>query len=132
LSIDRLDAAILIVDDQPANIQLMKHILRRAGYSVVTSTVDPSQVCALQRQNGYDLIILDLQMPLMNGFEVLQALKECEEHKRPAILMMSADPAQRVPSLTAGATSFLSKPYALKDVVQQVHDLLVVVVPAAA
>lgn len=132
MSIDRLDAAILIVDDQPANIHLMTHILRRAGYSVVTSTVDPSQVCALQRQNGYDLIILDLQMPRMDGYEVLQGLKDCEEHALPPILVMSADPAQRGRALTAGATNFLSKPFALKDLVQVVHDLLVVVVPAAA
>jgi adenylate cyclase len=137
MSSDRFDAAILIVDDQPVNIHLMTLILSRTGYSAVTSTADPSQVCALQRVNGYDLIILDLQMPRMNGFEVLQALKACEAHTPPAILVMSADPAQRVPALTAGATSFLGKPFELKGVVQAVHDLLVEApprneVPAAA
>ncbi len=123
-STDPLLASILIVDDQEANIRLLAHILRREGYVAVTSTMNSPEVCALHRENGYDLILLDLQMPLMNGFEVLAALQDFERADRPAILVMSADPSQSLPSLTAGATSFLSKPFVLADVLARVQVLL--------
>ncbi len=123
-STDRFHAAILIVDDQVTNVRLLEHTLRRGGYVAVTSTTDSPEVCALHRQNRYDLIILDLQMPLMNGFEVLAALRGFEERDRPAILVMSADPSEMLASLEAGGTSFLSKPFHLADVLLQVQGLL--------
>ena len=123
-SIDRFGAAILVVDDSEANVRLLEHILRRGGYGGATSTTNSREVCALHRLHRYDLIILDLQMPFMDGFDVLAALKEFEEHERPAILVMSADPSQLLASLEAGATSFLSKPFLLADVLLQVQALL--------
>src|SRR5215213_8523447 len=127
--IERSAAAILIVDDQKSNILLIDHVLRRGGYEATSSTTNPAEVCALHRQNRYDLIILDLQMPDMDGFDVMKALESFEVCDRPAILVMSADPSQSVAALEAGATSFLSKPYALTDVIERVHELLE---PAAA
>lgn len=62
-SADTLNAKILVVDDQEANILLLERMLRGASYAAVTSTTDPRQVCDLHRQNRYDLILLDLQMP---------------------------------------------------------------------
>ena len=63
-----LAARILIVDDQEANVLLLERVLGEAGYTAVTSTMDPLQVCALHRRHDYDLILLDLQMPVMDGF----------------------------------------------------------------
>jgi len=68
---DILAARILLVDDQESNIILLEELLREAGYTGVTSTMDPQQVCALHRLHAYDLILLDLQMPVMDGFEVM-------------------------------------------------------------
>jgi putative two-component system response regulator len=126
---DRFDAPILIVDDQPANVRLLEHTLRRGGYLRVSSTIDPCSVSALQRSNRYALVILDHQMPVMNGIEVLQELRALETQNRPITLMMSADPSQMLPSLEAGATSFLSKPFVLADVLLQVNGLLAAVAP---
>ena len=123
-STDRFGAAILIVDDQEANVRLIEHTLRRGGYVGATSTTNSLEVRALHRRNRYDLIILDLQMPLLDGFGVLAALRELEEQDRPAMLVMSADPSQLLPSLEAGATSFLSKPFHLQDLLLQVRGLL--------
>ena len=123
-STDRFCAAILIVDDQGSNVRLLEHTLRREGYVAVTSTTNSPEVCDLHRQNHYDLLILDLQMPLMDGFEVLAALQGFEKGNRPAILVMSADPSQMLSSLDAGATSFLSKPFRLEDVLLRVQGLL--------
>jgi CheY-like chemotaxis protein len=124
MSTDRFGAAILIVDDLEANVQLLERVLRRGGYVAASSTTNPSEVCALHRQNLYDLIILDLQMPVMDGFAVLAALRDCDAQPRAAVLVMSADPSQSQRSLEAGATSFISKPFVMSDVLATVKSLL--------
>lgn len=121
---DVLRAPILIVDDQQCNLRLLEFALRRAGYVGVASTSEPMEVCALQGLNDYALIILDLQMPYMNGFQVMEELRKIDGGKRIAILVLSADPAQMPRALAAGAAGFLSKPFVLAEVVQRVHDLL--------
>jgi len=121
---DVLRARILVVDDQQCNLRLLEFALRRAGYVGVASTSEPMEVCALQGLNDYALIILDLQMPQMNGFQVMEELRKIECGKRIAILVLSADPAQKTRALAAGAASFLSKPFVLAEVVERVHDLL--------
>jgi len=121
---DVLRARILIVDDQQCNLRLLEFALRRAGYVGVASTTEPMEVCALQGLNDYALIILDLQMPQMNGFQVMEELRKIEGGKRIAILVLSADPAQKTRALAAGAAGFLSKPFVLAEVVERVHDLL--------
>lgn len=116
---------ILIVDDQVSNVRLLELALRRGGYVDVASTTDPTQVAALHRENHYDLILLDLQMPEMTGFQVMQQLREAEDGKRRvAILVISADPALRLAALEAGANDFLSKPFRLPDVLDRVPVLL--------
>ena len=117
--IDTFGAKVLIVDDQQTNLQLLECVLRRAGYTAVASTADPRTVCDLHRRNRYDLMILDLQMPHMNGFEVMEALAGVAG-ARAAILVLSADPSQMVRALEAGATGFLSKPFVLDELVRRV------------
>jgi len=120
---DVLGAGILIVDDQPTNLRLLELALRRAGYVGVTSTAEPRDVCALHRRNHYDLIMLDGQMPRMNGFQVMQGLAD-DGGKKVPILFLTADSAQMVPALEAGATGFLSKPFVLAEVVRRVQLML--------
>lgn len=120
---DGLRARILIVDDQDSNVRLLEYTLRRGGYLAITTTTDPLEVCALQRENRYHLILLDLQMPRMNGFEVLKALGEIEGD-RAAVLVLSADPAQMVRVLETGGTGFLSKPFVLAEVLRLVQAML--------
>jgi DNA-binding response OmpR family regulator len=122
--IDVLRARILIVDDEQANLRLLEFALRRAGYVGVTSTADPVEVGALHHQNHYDLIILDLQMPHMNGFQVMEELAKGESGERAAILVLSADPGQMTCVLQAGAAGFLSKPFVLAELVQRVRVML--------
>jgi DNA-binding response OmpR family regulator len=117
-------ARILIVDDQESNVRLLKFALRRGGYVAVTSTTDPLEVCALHRKNHYHLILLDLQMPRMNGFEVLEGLGKVEGEAGVAVLVLSADPSQKVRALQAGASEFLSKPFVLADVLLRVRLML--------
>jgi CheY-like chemotaxis protein len=120
-SIDAFGASILIVDDQESNARLLDFALRRGGYSAVTSTTNPREVCSLHRQNHYDLILLDLQMPCMNGFEVMEGLAI---EGKVAILVLSGDPTQMTRALKAGGTSFLSKPFVLAEVLLRVKGIL--------
>jgi CheY-like chemotaxis protein len=124
LSTDGQAVRILVVDDQISNVRLLELTLRRAGYADVASTTDPKQVAALHLESPYDLILLDLQMPGMNGFQVMEKLREDEGTNRVAILVISADPALMVSALEAGANDFLSKPFRVPDVLNRVQNLL--------
>ena len=73
-----LNAKILVVDDQEANVRLLEQMLSDGGYTHISSTMNPHEVADLYRQNRYDLILLDLQMPGMDGFQVLEGLKKIE------------------------------------------------------
>ena len=88
------DSKILIVDDQESNVRLLEYTLRRGGFTSVTSTTDPRAVTALHRDHHYDLILLDLVMPGMNGFQVMEGLAEFEESGELPVVVMSADPRQ--------------------------------------
>ncbi|MCX6954155.1 MAG: PAS domain S-box protein, partial [Verrucomicrobia bacterium] len=115
---------ILIVDDQPANVAVLDQMLRAAGYVSVASTNDPRAVCALQRQHGYDLILLDLQMPGMDGFQVMEGLKEIDPDGAVPVLVLTAQPGHKLRALKSGAKDFVSKPFDLAEVLMRVHNLL--------
>ena len=99
-------------------------MLRGAGYARVTSTRDPQAVCALHRDNHYDLILLDLQMPGMDGFEVMEGLKAIEPDGYIPVLVITAQPGHEQRALQAGAKDFVSKPYQWAEVLMRVHNLL--------
>jgi DNA-binding NtrC family response regulator len=121
---DILNAKVLIVDDQDANVQLLEAVLSGAGYARITSTMDPHAVCALHRENHYDLILLDLQMPGMDGFQVLEGLKAIETDSYVPVLVITAQPGHKVRALEAGAKDFISKPLDLAEVKTRIHNLL--------
>ena len=121
---DRPSPRILIVDDQLSNVRLLEHTLRRAGYLDLTSTTDPRTVAALHLEHRYDLILLDLQMPDLNGFQVMQQLQQTAEARPVQILVISAEPSDMQAALNAGANSFLNKPFKLPDVVERVRVML--------
>ena len=123
-SSDILHGKILIVDDQEANIILLDRMLRGDGYDAITSTMDPHSVCELYRNNHYDLILLDIMMPGMNGFQVMESLKEIEKDNFPTVLVITADPSHKEHALQAGAKDFISKPFELVEVLTRVHNML--------
>jgi CheY-like chemotaxis protein len=117
-------AKILIVDDQKSNIRLLEQTLKRAGYAAVVSTTEPRAVAALHEQHRFDLMLLDLQMPELNGFEVMEQLQEVRRANPVAILVLSADSTQMPAVFEAGADSFLGKPFRLPEVVERVQLML--------
>jgi adenylate cyclase len=117
-------AAILVVDDQEANVLLLERMLKGAGYTSIASTVHPQQVCELHRQNHYALILLDLQMPGMDGFQVMEGLKAIETDGYLPVLVVTAQPDHKLRALRAGAKDFVSKPFDLAEVLMRVHNML--------
>ncbi len=123
----RLDSQILIVDDSRMNVALLELILRRAGYSRVSSTTDPRETFELCRRLRPDVILLDLTMPHMDGYEVLTRLEA--EQADPAylpILVLTADatPEAKRTALSLGAMDFLTKPFDATEVLLRVANLL--------
>ena len=119
-----LKASILIVDDQEANVLLLERMLRGAGYTSIESTTDPNKVCELHRKNRYALILLDLQMPGTDGFQVMEGLKEIEEDGYLPVLVITAQPEHKLRALQAGAKDFVGKPFDLAELRARVHNIL--------
>lgn len=119
-----LNASILIVDDQQANIDLLEQLLKEAGYRWITSTLNPHVVTALHRANHYDLILLDLVMPEMDGFRVMEDLKQSETDDYIPILVVTAHSDHKLLALASGAKDFISKPFDLIEVKTRIHNML--------
>src|SRR5687767_12174680 len=121
---DILNGAILIVDDQQANVSLLEQMLHGAGYTRVSSTMDPRAVCPLHRNNRYDLILLDLQMPGMDGFQVMEGLKTNDAESYLPVLVITAQPGHKLRALQAGARDFVAKPFELVEVKTRIRNML--------
>jgi putative two-component system response regulator len=120
-------ARILIVDDQEQNISLLRRILARAGYENIASTTIPADVLSLKEQFQPDLVLLDLHMGDMNGFQVLQELvinPRGADHL--PVLMITADDSAEVKrrALALGAKDFIRKPFDSAEVLLRIRNLL--------
>jgi diguanylate cyclase (GGDEF)-like protein/PAS domain S-box-containing protein len=115
---------ILIVSDQQANVQLLEMILRRAGYLGVDSSMDQTAVCELHLKNHYDLILLDLQAPRIDGFQVLEALKKIEPEDYLSVLAITAQPSEKLRALQAGAKDFISNPSDSSEVLTRIYNMV--------
>ena len=129
---DILGAQILLVDDKDANVVLLERMLRGAGYRNVSSTQDSRTVRALYEAHHHDLIVLDLQMPNMDGFAVMEALKLVEHGGYLPVLVITAQPNHKLRALRAGAKDFVSKPFDVAEVLTRVHNMLEVRLLVAA
>jgi CheY-like chemotaxis protein len=127
-----LGARILVVDDMNANILLLEGMLRVAGYTAVESTTDPTTVGELYRQNRYSLVLLDLQMPVMDGFEVMEKLREIEGDGYLPVIAITAQPGHKLRALEAGAKDFVGKPFDMAELRARVHNIVEVCLYSAA
>jgi PAS domain S-box-containing protein len=121
---DIFAASILVVDDQSANVLLLTRMLGEAGYHNLTATMNPLEVCALHRMNRYDLILLDLQMPGMDGFQVMEGLKTNAADGYLPVIVLTAQPGHKLRALQAGAKDFVSKPFDLVEVKTRIRNMI--------
>ncbi len=125
-ALEILNGRILLVDDNEENLLVLEQTLRLAGYSEVDATSNPHEVCDLHRKNGYALILLDLQMPELDGFEVMDGLKqiELEAGSYLPVLAITANPDHKLHALEAGAKDFISKPFDPPELLRRVYNML--------
>jgi PAS domain S-box-containing protein len=123
-TLDILSAGILIVDDQASNIALLQQLLSDAGYTNVVATQNPQEVAAQHRRYEYDLILLDLQMPEMDGFQVMAELKANPSNTYIPVIVLTAQPNHKLRALQAGAKDFISKPFDVVEVKTRIHNML--------
>lgn len=120
------NARILIVDDEPVNVDLLRRLLERAGFSRIESTNDSRQALDLYVRFRPDLILLDLHMPHRDGLEVMDELNQIAEASYLPILMLTGDdtPEAKREALSRGAKDFLNKPFHTDEVLLRIGTLL--------
>ena len=121
---DILAARILLVDDEADSLSALEQVLTGAGYTAVATTADPRDVRELHRANDYDLIVLDLIMPGMDGFQVMEGLKEFERDGYLPVLALTAEPGHRTRALRYGARDFVRKPFDVEELLLRVRNLV--------
>ena len=120
------DGKILIIDDEPGNVKIFERVLKGAGFKNVTSITDSLKAVETYKKIRPDLILLDLKMPKLDGFGVMQALKEVETETYLPILVLTAqrDDATRLLALESGAKDFISKPFEMTEALTRVRNML--------
>lgn len=121
-----LDVKILIVDDEPVNILLLSKILSTEGYNNITTTLDPREAESLQIKHNFELILLDINMPELNGYEVLEQLHATDNFSGTKIVATSGDVSTKHidEALAAGFNDYITKPMRMKDLLDVVSRVL--------
>ena len=119
-------AKILIIDDEAINIDILEEMLDTAGYNNLTLTTNPEEGVNHYFDEEYDLVLLDILMPVMDGFSVLQAFQKKENHSEIPVLVLTAlnDPNTRLKALQGGARDFITKPFSALEVLARIQNLL--------
>ena len=119
-------ARILIVDDEPNNVEMLRRILHRFGFTRVESTTDSREAASLYVRHRPDLILLDLHMPHLDGLDVMAQLNQIAEATYLPIIILSADvtPEARRDALSRGAKDFVSKPFQQDEIILRIKTLL--------
>lgn len=128
---DTADAALpkmklLIVDDEPANVALLEELLAEGGYTRVRSLTDARELDETCAAFAPDLVLLDLMMPHVDGFEVLESLRGRAIDAHVPVIVLTADVNEQTKrrALAAGATDFLQKPFDHLEVLLRINNLL--------
>ena len=116
---------ILVVDDEPINLQVLEDFLTAEGYHVLTA-LDGPRALQLFQEIQPDLVVLDLMMPGMSGHEVCRKMRETEDATTLPILILTARPAadNLAPAFSCGANDFLSKPFHRPELIIRVNNLI--------
>jgi len=125
-TINYFNSKILIVDDEPANVKLLDNMLRQAEYTSIETTTDSREVVEIYQKFQPDLVLLDLKMPHLDGFQVMEALNKIENKGYLPVIVLTAqaDNMNCVRALDAGALDFLGKPFDFIEVSLRIKNLL--------
>lgn len=119
-------ARILVADDDPLSIKLLNFRLRSVGHEVIFA-VNGGEALEVAMREKPDLVLLDIMMPVMNGFQVLRKLKSQEETKNIPVIMLTSKVQEKdvVFGLEAGAEDYITKPFSFAELIARVNRALV-------
>jgi len=120
------NASILIIDDQPVNIKVVEKILVQDGYTEIRSSTDPLDGIKQYQEKRADLVLLDINMPQMNGFQVIEKLRGLDADDIPPVLVLTAqtDRDSRIHALELGARDYLTKPFDRVELLTRIANML--------
>src|SRR4051812_23828612 len=116
--------SILAIDDEPANVELVKRVLGRAGFTSIATATDPSEGIALFRRLRPHVVLLDLRMPGLDGFSVLGTLAPDLQETGSAVLVLTGegDPSNKLKALKLGAHDYIGKPFEPHELTARVRN----------
>jgi CheY-like chemotaxis protein len=117
---------ILVIDDEPANVMVLEQTLKQGGYTSIKSITDPREALESYKNFKPDLVLLDLNMPHLDGFQVMKQIKEVDPKGTIPIMILTAqmDHGARLRALDAGARDFLTKPFDILEVILRIKNML--------
>ena len=120
------NAKILIIEDEPANIMVLEETLEQSGQTSIKSITDPREALDTYKKFQPDLVLLDLNMPHLNGFEVMEQIKETDPESNIPIMILTAqiDQSTRLQALASGVRDFLTKPFDILEVSLRIRTML--------
>ncbi len=126
LNKDYHDSKVLVVDDDPLNVDVLKEILVGEGYGNVVTTTQPKEAIAFYEASEFDLVLLDILMPEIDGFGVMSRFNSIPKNSSIPVLVLSAlsDHNTRLKALSLGARDFLTKPFNTDEVLVRIRNLL--------
>ena len=118
-------ARILVADDDPLSIKLLNFRLKSLGHDVIFAT-DGREALEIAAKEKPDLVLLDIMMPVMNGFQVLRKLKSQEETKNIPVIMLTSKAQEKdiVSGLEVGAVDYVTKPFSFAELIARVNRTL--------
>jgi len=124
--IDPLGSVILIVDDQPESIEVLTEMLRDEGFTRILGTTDATKAAPLFAEHHPDLVLLDLRMPHLDGFEVMDRLRGIEHEGFLPVLVLTANDSHeaRLKAFASGARDYIAKPFDRAEVMARIRSLL--------
>ncbi|HTD07174.1 diguanylate cyclase domain-containing protein [Undibacterium sp.] len=119
-----MKARVLVVDDSHDNVEVLSMLLNAMGYVNVDGTTDSAAVCGLHLQNDFDLILLDMQMPGVSGFQVMEEIKSHGNDAYLPVLAITGNSDLKIRALEAGARDFIAKPFDSLELEKRIHNML--------
>jgi len=126
LSEEIVGSRILVVDDNLTNVVLLKKLLEGSGYTDVTGITDSREVKSLYEESPFDLVLLDIRMPHLDGFDVMEQLRQIDSALPPNIMVLTAqtDQETKLKALDFGSRDFLHKPFDRLEVLTRIRNMI--------
>ncbi|MDH5325071.1 MAG: response regulator [Gammaproteobacteria bacterium] len=117
---------ILVIDDEPVNVAILEEVFSMSDMNNVTGTINSVEGVELYRSNNYDIVLLDINMPNYDGFDVMEKFREIGKDQTPPVLILTAanDEQIKIRALQGGAADFLLKPFNNEEILCRVNNLL--------